>query len=988
MNIRTKLTVAFLSLAIIGIGLDGFATFYFAKEQIIKLQGEKLQALASNQKNDLGQVVEAWKNKAKLVASRTQLRALMSEQLAAPENNHYPKILRILTDAMQSIDKIQFISLCDPSGHEIATVRRFVFEAPPCEAFDKPNLDMYSFQKTWVPYDDGEQLALVTGPVRDEGRVLGSIQVVFVVDELLALVNNFNGLGKTGETLLAQRNLGGDAVFLTPLRYNVNKRLDFSVKKEQVNVPITQALMKKELFLSHDDVVDYRGVPVLAATAYVDELDWGVVAKIDRDEALLPINSLLTTIVLASIALIVLVFLLGRYISYGITKPIELLVNATKNIIDGDFSRRVEVSSNDEIGLLTRTYNQTLDFLEENTEQLRLLKLAVDNSEELIMLTGADPDNPEIIYVSKGSMHVCGYEPWEMLGRTPHFLQGEKTEREKLDAIREALETQMPFEGELVNYRKGGEEYWVHLNIMPVKDETGKVTHFASVQRDITERKRLEQKVLESEQRYELAITGSSVGIWDWSIPTNALFWSSRFKEIVGIADKKFRPHLDEFTSRLHPDERDQVMEAVQQHLEHRIPYDIEYRLRHHDGYYVWIHARGQAIWNEHGEPLRMAGSVDDITTAKISAKQLEESETQFRVSMTFAPIGMALVSLDGRWLQVNRALIKMLGYSENEMLRLDLQAITHPSDLHLGLTQTDLMLRGELEFYQLEKRFIHKQGYEVWALISVSLVLDEKQKPKHFVAQIQDVSDRKKTEEKTAQLIRALSNSNKELDDFAYVASHDLKSPLRVIDNTSRWLEEDLADHLDEDSQENLQLLRSRVRRMEKLLDDLLEYSRVGRKMDESFEETISGEELMKGILLLLAKPEGMTVIVSPEIYALTFYRMPLEQVLLNLISNAIKHHDKQEGQIEVSIHDNGDAYLFCVKDDGPGIPAKYHAQVFKMFQTLKPRDRVEGSGMGLAMVRKQIEFFGGTITVESEEGKGSAFKFTWPKKLIFKAS
>ena len=139
---------------------------------------------------------------------------------------------------------------------------------------------------------------------------------------------------------------------------------------------------------------------------------------------------------------------------------------------------------------------------------------------------------------------------------------------------------------------------------------------------------------------------------------------------------------------------------------------------------------------------------------------------------------------------------------------------------------------------------------------------------------------------------------------------------------------------------------------------------------------------------LLLLAKPEGMTVIVSPEIYALTFYRMPLEQVLLNLISNAIKHHDKQEGQIEVSIHDNGDAYLFCVKDDGPGIPAKYHAQVFKMFQTLKPRDRVEGSGMGLAMVRKQIEFFGGTITVESEEGKGSAFKFTWPKKLIFKAS
>jgi len=234
----------------------------------------------------------------------------------------------------------------------------------------------------------------------------------------------------------------------------------------------------------------------------------------------------------------------------------------------------------------------------------------------------------------------------------------------------------------------------------------------------------------------------------------------------------------------------------------------------------------------------------------------------------------------------------------------------------------------------------------------------------------------------KVTKAYRQIEAVNRELEDFAYAASHDLKAPLRVIDNASKWLEEDLQDHLTAESRENMILMRGRVGRMEKLLDDLLEYSRIGRTTDDRYAEIITGNTLMANVLALLPPPEGFTVKVSPSFAEIRVRRMPLQQILMNLVNNAVKHHDKKTGTIEVKAEDDGTHYAFAVKDDGPGIPAQFHEQVFKMFQTLKPRDQVEGSGMGLAMVRKNIEVFGGTLTLDSSTGKGSIFRFTWPKQ------
>jgi signal transduction histidine kinase len=177
------------------------------------------------------------------------------------------------------------------------------------------------------------------------------------------------------------------------------------------------------------------------------------------------------------------------------------------------------------------------------------------------------------------------------------------------------------------------------------------------------------------------------------------------------------------------------------------------------------------------------------------------------------------------------------------------------------------------------------------------------------------------------------------------------------------------------------MQLFRGRVLRMERLLDDLLAYSRIGRKTDERFAEFMRGDALLDDVLALLAPSPAFEIKVSPAFADVEIQRMPPQQIFHNLIANAIKHHHREDGRVDVTVDDQGDRYASAVIDDGPGIPSEFHDQIIKMFQTLKPRDQVEGSGIGLAVVRKHIEGVGGTLTLDSDEGKGSAFRFTWPK-------
>ena len=225
------------------------------------------------------------------------------------------------------------------------------------------------------------------------------------------------------------------------------------------------------------------------------------------------------------------------------------------------------------------------------------------------------------------------------------------------------------------------------------------------------------------------------------------------------------------------------------------------------------------------------------------------------------------------------------------------------------------------------------------------------------------------------------LRATNEELDRFAYAASHDLKSPLRAIDHLSSWIEEDAGQQLPSEAREHLLMMRQRVRRMDSLLDDLLAYSRVGRTEDNV--EPVDVGALLADIVALLDRPPGIEVIIEPPMPTLDTYRAPLRQVLLNLVNNAIKHHDREKGSVIVSCAEDGPFHRFAIADDGPGIEPGFHERVFELFQKLRPRDDVEGSGMGLSVVRKTIDTIGGMIRVESDGSRGTTFVVHWPTHI-----
>ena len=241
------------------------------------------------------------------------------------------------------------------------------------------------------------------------------------------------------------------------------------------------------------------------------------------------------------------------------------------------------------------------------------------------------------------------------------------------------------------------------------------------------------------------------------------------------------------------------------------------------------------------------------------------------------------------------------------------------------------------------------------------------------------EIVEREKAESKQAELLKELESVNQELKDFAYIASHDLKAPLRAIKTLADWISTDYADKLDQDGQEQLKLLRQRVDRMHNLIDGILQYSRVGRVREKIVEVELN--KLLPEIIDILAPPAHIKIKVETEMPSVRCEETRITQVFQNLLSNAVKYMDKPEGLIKVGCGEEGEFWKFSIADNGPGIERKHWERIFKIFQTLAPRDEFESTGIGLTVVKKIVELYDGKIWLDSEFGKGTTFYFTFPK-------
>ncbi len=396
------------------------------------------------------------------------------------------------------------------------------------------------------------------------------------------------------------------------------------------------------------------------------------------------------------------------------------------------------------------------------------------------------------------------------------------------------------------------------------------------------------------------------------------------------------------------------------------------------------IPAIPRALTRPSGAQLTAALQARDDAEAKA-----RQDQHRFAGAFLHAPTGMALLDRAGVCVSVNPALCQSVGRTAESLVGSYIRDIFLAQDKAPAGSGIPAVCDGTLPRFRAHKRVLRDDGRTQWLDVAASAGQDtgpDALVVVHFV----DITDEvwaledlsrlneeleARIEERTAELQR----SNEELERFGYAAAHDLKAPLRAIANLTQWIsEEQLAGNAARVA-EYRELLDARMARMKQLVDDLLKYARAGGASELA--GAIDLREAVQVAIEQVRPPETFTVEVSDDLPVITAARGPLEQIFANLIGNAVKHHGSGSGHIKISAAEAGDFWELSVADDGPGIPAEQRERVFGMFQTLRPRDEVEGSGLGLSLVRRSVTLRGGSVCIDETPGGGCTVRVLWPK-------
>ncbi len=491
-------------------------------------------------------------------------------------------------------------------------------------------------------------------------------------------------------------------------------------------------------------------------------------------------------------------------------------------------------------------------------------------------------------------------------------------------------------------------------------------------------------KVGDIETLLKLAETVSEVGYWCLDVDTHTLSWSEQTCRIHGV-DASYTPNLETAINFYHPEDRSMVQRHVARAMQTGTPYFFECRLVRADGFIRVVYSRGQCIINPETSAVRMVlGTFQDVTEQKLEEAARGENERRLRSIMDTVLDCIILINSRGIIEAVNPACNRLLGYTEEELLGKNVGMLMGGEHRphHDGYIQR-YMKTGEARIIGIgrEVEALRKDG----SLVSVDLSIStfEMLGEPCFVGVLHDISERKQTEAEMNRLIERLTESNEELERYAYVCSHDLQEPLRMIRGFSTKLTQALhgQDLLDETLEHYLHYITSNAERAQELVRDVLAYARLEKC--ELPEFPVPMNDVMNDVTEALA---GLISYHKAEIETATLpvlhgNRTQLYQLMLNLLSNALKFQPiGQPARIRVWSEQDTQYCTLYIQDNGIGIPKEHEEKIFHVFKRLHHRSEYPGNGIGLAVCRKIMERHGGVIRFDSEEGAGTTFYLMFP--------
>ncbi len=505
------------------------------------------------------------------------------------------------------------------------------------------------------------------------------------------------------------------------------------------------------------------------------------------------------------------------------------------------------------------------------------------------------------------------------------------------------------------------------------------------------------------------------------------VFVSKEWTQWTGYSTEELYHDSEAWPRCIHPDDRARAASALAVAHRDEVPYSLEYRVVHKDTGQV-RYVRDQGLLGEDKEIaiVRVDGIVTDVTELKKLENELREyrnqleemvderttelsranevlrienverrkvlealgkSEEKFRTIFENVADVICYTDNRGRILDVNSRIEDVFGYRPEEVTGKNFAAIGVCGVKALpGLVKLfkDTVRSGE-PANPVELELKHKNGDTVFVEVSTKFIKDDGSVA-GIVTMIKDVTKRRRAEQSLKRLneelntaIQELTVANRELVDFAHIAAHDLKAPLRGIGSLADIISAEYGDKLDEQGRHLLETLVGRASRMYTHIDGILQYSQIGRVAEKK--QKVNLNKLLREIITSIAPPENIAVSVGSRLPTLVCDKTRMMQVFQNLLDNAVKYMDKPRGRVKIDCAEEDGFWKFSVSDNGRGIKEKYFEKIFQMFQTLASRDEIEGTGIGLAIVKKLVEMSGGSVWVESQVGEGSTFFFALPR-------